>query len=180
MEELKPSSVGAHRSMFGVRMKEYDVSGSSHAIEPEIYNGVSTLDEPSAAWGWHDIGRNAVQVSGWISVLFLLGYNFGNHQGHVETIWLLVLTVLVVIGLLIHLFEPELSQVRTITGKNKPVGHVEPDWTYDQATLTGTWGRLNQAQLRSINIDPERVQHLRLEDKAGDARENSEGPVKKF
>lgn len=146
-------------------MKEYDVAGSSHKIEPEIYNGVSTLDEPSAAWGWHDIGRNAIQISGWISVLFLLGFNFGNHQGHVETIWLLVLAALIAIGLLIHLFEPKLSQVRTLTARNKPLGHVEPDWNYDQSTLSGTWGELTDNQLRSVNIDPERVRQLRLEEK---------------
>ncbi len=98
-------------------------------------------------------------------MLFLLGFNFGNHQGHVETIWLLVFAALIAIGLLIHLFEPKLSQVRTLTARNKPVGHVEPDWTYDQATLSGTWGQLNDNQLRSINIDPERVRHLRLEEK---------------
>lgn len=138
------------------------MAGSSHTIEPEIYNGVSTLDEPSAGWGWHDIGRNAIQISGWISVLFLLGFNFGNHHGHVETIWLLTIASLIAIGLLIHLFEPKLNQVRTITARNKPVGHVEPDWAYDQATLSGTWDDLTDAQLRSINIDPSRVAHLKI------------------
>ena len=44
-------------------------------IVPEVHNGVSTLDEPSAAWGWHDIGRGPIQIAGWISVLFLLAYN---------------------------------------------------------------------------------------------------------
>ncbi|HJE12078.1 MAG TPA: DUF2631 domain-containing protein, partial [Corynebacterium glutamicum] len=81
-------------------------------------------------------------------------------------IWLLVITALLVIGLLIHLFEPKLSQVRTITSRNKPVGHVEPDWTYDQATLTGTWGNLTDSQLRSVNIEPSRVAHLRAADSA--------------
>ena len=142
------------------------MAGSSHTIEPEIYRGVSTLDEPSAAWGWHGLKRNTIQLAGWISVLFMLGYNFGNHKGHVETIWLLVITALLVIGLLIHLFEPKLSQVRTVTSRNKPVGHVEPDWTYDQATLTGTWGNLTDSQLRSVNIEPSRVAHLRAADSA--------------
>ncbi|ANE04288.1 DUF2631 domain-containing protein [Corynebacterium crudilactis] len=142
------------------------MAGSSHTIEPEIYRGVSTLDEPSAAWGWHGLKRNTIQLAGWISVLFMLGYNFGNHKGHVETIWLIVMTVFLVLGLLIHLFEPKLSQVRTITGKNKPVGHVEPDWTYDQATLSGTWADLSDSQLRSINIEPSRVAHLRAADSA--------------
>lgn len=134
---------------------------ASHERAPEVHNGVSTLDVPSAAWGWSELGRNTIQISGWISVLFLLGFNFGNHDGHVETIWLLVLTVLLIIGLLIHLFEPKLSQVRTLTARNKPVGHKEPEWAYDQKTLSGAYSGLSDSQLRSMNIDPARVQHLR-------------------
>lgn len=134
----------------------------SHEIVPEVYNGVSTLDEPSAGWGWHGLSRNAIQISGWISVLFLLGMNFGNHHGHVETIWLIGLAALIAVGLLLHLFQPTAgSQVRTITGHNKPVGHVEPDWTYLQATVGGPYAELTDSQLRSLNIDPDRVKHLR-------------------
>ncbi len=134
---------------------------ASHEKAPEVHHGVSTLDVPSAAWGWSDIGRNTIQIAGWISVLFLLGYNFGNHEGHVETIWLLVLTVLVVIGLLIHLFEPKLAQRRTLTARNKPVGHQEPEWAYLQKTLSGPYAELTDNQLIAMNIDPTRVQHLR-------------------
>ena len=134
---------------------------ASHERAPEVHNGVSTLDVPSAAWGWSELGRNTIQISGWISVLFLLGFNFGNHDGHVETIWLLVLTVLLIIGLLIHLFEPKLSQVRTLTARNKPVGHKEPEWAYLQKTLSGPYAELSDGQLRALNIDPERVTHLR-------------------
>ena len=93
-------------------------------IVPEVHNGVSTLDEPSAAWGWHDIGRGPIQIAGWISVLFLLAYNFGNHKGHVETIWLFAIAALIVVGLLIQLFQPKLNQVRTVTARNKPIGLI--------------------------------------------------------
>lgn len=129
----------------------------SHKIEPEVHNGVSTLDEPSAAWGWHNIGRGAIQIAGWISVAFLLGMNVGNHRGHVETIWLCSIAALIAIGLLIQLFQPKLSQVRTVTAHNKPAGHVEPNWTYDQLTLTGTHANLTEGQLRAQNIDPKMV-----------------------
>lgn len=129
----------------------------SHKIEPEVHNGVSTLDEPSAAWGWHNIGRGPIQIAGWISVAFLLGMNFGNHRGHVETIWLCAIAALIAIGLLIQLFQPKLSQVRTVTAHNKPVGHEEPHWTYDQLTLTGTHANLTEGQLRAQNIDPKMV-----------------------
>lgn len=141
-------------------MKEMNVAGS-HEIVPEVHNGVSTLDEPSAAWGWHDIGKTGIQVSGWISVLFLLGFNFGNHEGHVETIWLLSLAGLLAIGLVIHLFEPKLNQIRTLTARNKPVGHQEPEWAYLQKTLQGPYAQLTDSQLRAHNIEPSRVQHLR-------------------
>lgn len=133
----------------------------SHEIAPEVHNGVSTLDEPSAAWGWHGLSKSAVQIAGWISVLFLLGFNFGNHEGHVETIWLLALAGVMAIALLIHLFEPKLNQVRTLTSRNKPAGHVEPEWAYLQKTLQGPYAQLTDAQLRAHNIDPARVQHLR-------------------
>ena len=137
------------------------MAGSHHEIAPEVHNGVSTLDEPTAAWGWHHIGQNAVQIAGWISVFVLLGYNFGNHKGHVETIFLFVFAALIAVGLLIQLFEPKGKQARTLTAHNKPVGHVEPDWTYLQATCTGPYAELTDKELRALNIEPSRVTHLR-------------------
>ena len=137
------------------------MAGSHHEIAPAVHNGVSTLDEPSAAWGWHHIGQNAVQIAGWISVFVLLGYNFGNHKGHVETIFLFVFAALIAVGLLIQLFEPKGTQARTLTAHNKPIGHVEPDWTYLQATCTGPYAELTDKELRALNIEPSRVAHLR-------------------
>ena len=127
----------------------------------EVYNGVSTRDVPSAGFGYSELSRTTIQVTGWISVGILLAFNFGNHEGHVETIWLLVLAALVAIGLLIHLFEPKLNQVRTLTSRNQPVGHKEPEWAYDQKTLSGAYSGLTDSQLIALNIDPARVQHLR-------------------
>ena len=137
------------------------MAGSHHEIAPDVHNGVSTLDEPSAAWGWHHIGQNAVQIAGWISVFVLLGYNFGNHKGHVETIFLFVFAALIAVGLLIQLFEPKGTQARTLTAHNKPIGHVAPDWTYLQATCTGPYAELTDKELRALNIEPSRVAHLR-------------------
>ena len=128
-------------------------------IVPEVHNGVSTLDEPSAAWGWHDIGRGPIQIAGWISVLFLLAYNFGNHKGHVETIWLFAIAALIVVGLLIELFQPKLNQVRTVTARNKPIGHEEPDWAYLQHTMAGPYAELTDSQIRSLNIEPSTVKN---------------------
>ncbi|AKE41465.1 hypothetical membrane protein [Corynebacterium kutscheri] len=132
-----------------------------HEIAPEVHNGVSTLDEPSAAWGWHNIGRNATQIAGWCSVFILLAYNFGNHKGHVETIYLFVFAAVIALGLLLQLFQPRLKQVHTVTARNKPVGHQENDWVYEQATCTGPYAKLSDSQLRALNIEPSRVAHLR-------------------
>lgn len=134
---------------------------ASHEPAPQIHNGVSTNDVPSAAWGYSAVKRTTIQVSGWISVLWLLGLNFANHEGHVETIYLFTFAILIAVGLLIHLFEPKLSQVRTITSRNKDENHHEPEWAYQQATLTGVYAELTDSQLRALNIDPARVAQLR-------------------
>lgn len=137
------------------------MAGNHHA--PEVINGVSTLDEPSAAWGWHGLSKRAVQIAGWISVLFLLAYNFGNHHGHVETIWLIVLAVLIAFGLIYQLTGPWGKQKKTVTAHNKPVGHQEPDWAYLQHTLQGPYAELDDAGLRSWNIDPATVNRKAVE-----------------
>ena len=64
--------------------------------------------------------------------------------------------------------------MRTVTSHNKPVGYVERDWTYDQATLSGdVYESLTDSQLRALNIEPSRVAHLRNAAPA-QARENVE------
>ncbi|MFR9871021.1 DUF2631 domain-containing protein, partial [Corynebacterium striatum] len=107
---------------------------SSHKPAPQVFDGVSTEDVPSAGFGWSRISRSGVQIAGWISVIFLVAYNFGNHKGHVETVWLAVLAIVIALGLVLFALCPNLSQVRTVTARNQPVGHVEPDWVYDQKT----------------------------------------------
>lgn len=134
---------------------------SSHKPNYEVFDGVSTEDVPSAGFGWSRTPRSGVQIFGWISVFVLLMYNFGNHKGHVETVWLFLLAAIVAVGLLIHLFQPKLAQVRTLTGRNKEQGHQEPDWAYDQKTLSGAYASLSDDELRSLNIEPSRVAHLR-------------------
>lgn len=128
---------------------------------PQVYNGVSEADVPSARFGWSEMGRGTVQVAGWISVFVLIMLNFGNHQGNVETVWLISLAVLLALGLIIHATQPKLSQKRTVTAHNKPYGHQEPDWAYDQKTLSGAYANLDERQLRALNIDPSRIAHLR-------------------
>ena len=136
---------------------------SSHKPVPEIYDGVSTEDVPSAGFGWSRTSRVGVQVAGWVSTFIILAYNFGNHQGDVETVWLYAIAVLLITGLLIHLFQPKLNQVRTLTARNQPEGYRELDWDYEQKTLGGPYAELTDSQLRALNIDPARVAHLRVD-----------------
>lgn len=138
---------------------------------PQVYNGVSEADVPSAKLGWSELSPKTIQTAGWISVLFLIGYNFGNHRGHVETIWLIVIAVLIALGLILFALRPELSQVRTVTAHNKPEGHVEPYWTHEQHTLTGRYAELTDNQLRALNIDPASVHTNRDAHEAQGARE---------
>ncbi|MCQ4621184.1 DUF2631 domain-containing protein [Corynebacterium sp. CCUG 71335] len=135
--------------------KEFAVSAKDDA--PQVYNGVSEADVPSAKFGWSELKPATIQIAGWISVAFLIAYNFGNHQGHVETIWLISLAVLIALGLILFAIRPELSTARTVTSHNKPVGHVEPNWTYMQKTLTGPYAELTDSQLRALNVDPATV-----------------------
>lgn len=134
---------------------------SSHKPASQVFDGVSTDDVPSAGFGWSRISRSGVQIAGWVSVLFLLAYNFGNHKGHVETVWLIALAVLIALGLVIYALQPKLSQVRTLTARNKPVGHEEPDWAYEQKTVHNVYASLTDDELRALNIEPSRVAHLR-------------------
>ncbi|STC68125.1 DUF2631 domain-containing protein [Corynebacterium pilosum] len=134
---------------------------TSHEKTYEVYNGVSEQDVPSAKWGWSELSPKTIQLAGWGSVIFLVAYNFGNHEGHVETIWLLSIAAIIAIGLILFALRPQLSQVRTLTGANQPVGYQEKDWDYDQKTLSGEYATLTDSQLRALNIDPARVAHLR-------------------
>ncbi len=133
----------------------------AHDRAPQVYNGVSEADVPSAKYGWSELSPASIQIAGWISVAFLVAYNFGNHHGHVETIWLITLAVLIALGLILFAVRPTLNQVRTVTAHNKPVGYVERDWAYDQHTLSGSYADLDDRSLRALNIDPSRVTHLR-------------------
>lgn len=40
-------------------------------------------------WGWHHTFHKGAQVGGWITAAILLLMTIGNHEGHVEDLWLL-------------------------------------------------------------------------------------------
>ncbi|MBN9643235.1 DUF2631 domain-containing protein [Corynebacterium mendelii] len=127
----------------------------SHSKEDQAYKGVSTADEPSAAWGWHRIGKGPTTIAAVVSALFLLAMNFGNHHGHVETIYLTVFAVAILAMVGLWHVHPHFKTKTTITGHNKPVGHQEPNWALDQATFSGAYAELTDEELIAWNIDPE-------------------------
>ena len=58
-----------------------------------VVNGVSSDDEPSAAWGWHGHYPKVARFAGFAVAASLLVMLYGNHQGKQEDIWLIVLAV---------------------------------------------------------------------------------------
>ena len=143
--------------------EDHEVSGhGNHGTKVEVHNGVSTEDEPSAAWGWHQFPRKTTIVFGVLGGLSLFGMFFGNHHGRVEDIWLGVLGALTLIGVFFYARISRPGRVlpeprKTVTAHNKPLGHQEPNWVDDQNNLTGVYAELTTADLRAWNLPGEGV-----------------------
>ena len=69
--------------------------------EVERLTGVDVEDVPSANWGWSKQSHRAIQIGGILSGLFMLAMLRGNHQGHVEDIFLIGFA-LVIFGIVIR------------------------------------------------------------------------------
>ena len=87
-----------HRS----RMQQ-DNPGTVRVNQPGREEAVSRVGEQPIEherpeeWGWHgEMGKWGRRL--WIiPVLIMVAYNFGNHRGHVEDIWLEVIALLMVL-----------------------------------------------------------------------------------
>ncbi|EYT63740.1 hypothetical protein H483_0107390 [Dietzia sp. UCD-THP] len=70
------------------------MSADGHHTSKEIVvGGISSLDEPSVEWGWHQHSRKVGLAVGGFFVLFLLAMLFGNHIGRVEDIWVVAIAL---------------------------------------------------------------------------------------
>lgn len=69
------------------------------ASEPEVTTNVDTAEVPSAEWGWSGEAPRFFRVLGWISVVVLLLFTIGNHEGKVEDLWLVGLAVIIAVML---------------------------------------------------------------------------------
>ena len=80
------------------------MSADGHHTSKEIVvDGISTLDEPSVEWGWHQHSRKVGLPVGGFFVLFLLAMLFGNHIGRVEDIWLVSIAVFLAVWMFLAL-----------------------------------------------------------------------------
>jgi hypothetical protein len=61
---------------------------------------VDPEDEPSVAWGWHGGFPRGSMIAGWITVLLLLAMTIGNHEGHIEDIYLVGFAVVIAFALI--------------------------------------------------------------------------------
>ncbi|WP_280346097.1 DUF2631 domain-containing protein [Nocardia neocaledoniensis] len=64
------------------------------STERAVATSVDPAEVPSAAWGWSGESHKTFRIAGWIVVVALLGMTIGNHQGHVEDIFLIGLAAL--------------------------------------------------------------------------------------
>jgi hypothetical protein len=63
---------------------------------------VDPLDEPSAEWGWHGGFPRGSMIAGWVTVVILLLFTIGNHEGSTEDFWLVGIAVLIAFSLIMH------------------------------------------------------------------------------
>jgi Protein of unknown function (DUF2631) len=64
------------------------------------HHGVNPNEEPSAEWGWHGTPIRAGKIAGWFTAFALFAMLIGNHQSHVEDIYLISLGTLLVVMLI--------------------------------------------------------------------------------
>ena len=73
----------------------------SVSTERAVATSVDPAEVPSAAWGWSGESRKTFRIAAWLVVVILLGMTFGNHQGHIEDIFLIGLAGLIAVILVI-------------------------------------------------------------------------------
>ncbi|MGB3303844.1 DUF2631 domain-containing protein [Gordonia sp. (in: high G+C Gram-positive bacteria)] len=53
-------------------------------------------DAPSARFGWHGVARKSIAIASFVTALILLAMLKGNHEGHVEDIYLIIIAVFLI------------------------------------------------------------------------------------
>ncbi|WP_410869868.1 DUF2631 domain-containing protein [Nocardia sp. A7] len=71
------------------------------STERAVATSVDPAEVPSAAWGWSGESRKTFLIAGWVVVVALLGMTIGNHQGHVEDLFLIGLAGLMALIMIV-------------------------------------------------------------------------------
>ncbi|MFD4354656.1 DUF2631 domain-containing protein [Nocardia sp. NPDC058519] len=71
------------------------------STERAVATSVDPAEVPSAAWGWSGESRKTFRIAGWVVVVALLAMTIGNHQGHVEDIFLVGLAGLMALMMVV-------------------------------------------------------------------------------
>lgn len=102
------------------------MSADGHHTSNEIVvNGISSLNEPSVAWGWHQHSAKVGWGVGGFFVLFLLGMLIGNHLGNVENLWLIAIAAVVAIAMVITLRPKKDETAKKSRIYQVPAGHYD-------------------------------------------------------
>ena len=113
------------------------MSADGHHTSKEIVvDGISSVDEPSVEWGWHQHSRKVGLPVGIFFVLFLLAMLVGNHIGRVENIWLVTVAALLAISMFLTLRPRKDPSVKKSRVYELPADH----YSVVGAAATGTVG----------------------------------------
>lgn len=107
-----------------------------HTSKEIVVEGISSLDEPSVEWGWHQHSRKVGLPVGGFFVLFLLALLFGNHIGQVENIWLVSIAALLAISMVLALRPKKDATLRKSRIHELPADH----YSVVEAASTGAVG----------------------------------------
>jgi uncharacterized membrane protein YuzA (DUF378 family) len=72
----------------------------THGHAPADVHADHTEHERPEDWGWHGETGKWGRIGAWISVVTLLAYLIGNHEGRVENVWIIGIAAVMVIMLL--------------------------------------------------------------------------------
>lgn len=99
------------------------MSADGHTTKEIVVDGISSLDEPSLQWGWHQHSTKVGWAVGGFFVLFLLGMLFGNHVGNVENLWLVAIALFLLVWMVLSLRPKKDNYAKSHTVFEVPSDH---------------------------------------------------------
>lgn len=62
-------------------------------------------DDDPDIWGWHHTFGKGARVAGWIVALTIIVMSIGNHEGHVEDLWMLLIGGIMIVVLALDMIK---------------------------------------------------------------------------